>query len=64
MIESDEGKMTYISQEKDIEKLKTSIELLKHQIEEDKKNGDDKSLKYHTLALEEEQKQLETLIQK
>ena len=33
-----------------IEKLELLIKGLEEAIEEDKKNGDDKSLKYHTLA--------------
>ena len=44
-----------------IEKLELLIKGQEEAIEEDKKNGDDKSLKYHTLALEDNKKQLKEI---
>jgi len=62
MIETNEGTMTFVSNERNIEKLKWTIVSLEELIETDKSNNDEKSLKYHSLALEESKKQLEKLL--
>lgn len=62
MIENENGIMQVITSnkttlEKELNKLKGLEELL----EQDKKNNDDKSIKYHTLAIEETKKKIDEL---
>lgn len=62
MIETNNGTMRYVNNnnttlDKELNTLKELEELIK----QDKKNNDEKSLKYHMLALEETKKKIEEL---
>lgn len=62
MIETDNGTMHVIKDNNTtLEKELNALKGLEELIEQDKKNNDDKSLKYHTLALEETKKKIEEL---
>lgn len=62
MIETDNGTMQYIKDNNTtLEKELNALKGLEELIEQDKKNNDEKSLKYHTLALEETKKKIEEL---
>lgn len=64
MIETDNGTMQYVKDNNTtLEKELNALKGLEELIEQDKKNNDEKSLKYHTLALEETKKKIEELKQ-
>ena len=64
MIETDNGTMQYVKDNNTtLEKELNALKGLEELIEQDKKNNDEKSLKYHTLALEETKKKIGELKQ-
>lgn len=64
MIETDNGTMQYVKNNNTmLEKEMIALKGLEELIKQDKQNNDEKSLKYHTLALEETKKKIEELRQ-
>lgn len=64
MIETDNGIMQYIKDNNTtLEKELNTLKGLEELIEQDKRNNDEKSLKYHILALEKTKKKIEELKQ-
>lgn len=64
MIETDNGTMRYVKDNNTtLEKEMIALKGLEELIEQDKQNNDEKSLKYHTLALEETKKKIDELKQ-
>ena len=64
MIETDNGTMRYVKDNNTtLEKEMIALKGLEELIEQDKQNNDEKSLKYHTLALEETKKKIAELKQ-
>ena len=62
MVETNNGTMQVIKDNNTtLEKELNALRGLEELIEQDKKNDDEKSLKYHTLALEETKKKIEEL---
>ena len=62
MIETENGTMQYVNNKNTtLDKELNALKGLEELIEQDKKNNDEKSLKYHTLALEETKKKIEEL---
>lgn len=62
MIETENGTMQYVNNNNTtLDKELNALKGLEELIEQDKKNNDEKSLKYHTLALEETKKKIEEL---
>lgn len=62
MIETDNGVMQHVkSNNTTLEKELNALKGLEALIEQDKQNNDDKSLTYHTMALEETKKRIEEL---
>lgn len=63
-IKTDKGTMTFIQNKNTtLDKELVALKGLEELIDQDKKNNDEKSLKYHTLALEETKKKIEELKQ-
>lgn len=62
MIETENGTMQYVNNNNTtLDKELNALKGLEELIEQDKKNNDEKSLKYQTLALEETKKKIEEL---
>jgi len=62
MIETKNGNMHVVKDSNTtLEKELNALKGLEELIEQDKINNDDKSLKYHTMALEETKKKIEEL---
>ena len=62
MIETENGTIQYVNNNNTtLDKELNALKGLEELIEQDKKNNDEKSLKYHTLALEETKKKIEEL---